>query len=1653
MAEEQQDKDEQLLKIEDGKIVPDLSTVSENIESGDMLQAASNLGKVQKSLKESPEASVSFAPSVLRAEVEADIKKQETVVPTVKLSDLLNSNKPLSEFKNVPPNITKNDLSIIRYYTNAKKNKLKLLPEEEAGYGKVLGKVINEINASKQQAQFNVPQLPVPFTDPVTQKLLPEYDYNNLYVIPNSKKALAHNRTNMSNFMGVLQDEQGKPFTETNPLASKVLMKHFGTGSVRQEVAREFRDFGGGLNSVYKAAENLISDTRTSYSEWIQGNEENPMDWFRKNSVNRKREHQEWLNKPDSWLPGHTSRLNQFIEKKFIEENGQETFNNLSEDQKLDLKLTPDQALNFFNFAFSEQGMLEQMATFAIINAGTTAGLIGTSKILKFPFIYKGYAETPRNFYLRMDNEKRRLGYLNMPTSGKGGYIQMKFGKEYETATGFKKMGALFNTIRTDIKGEVGYFSTINQEKNIGPTVKAALDKAHQNLKKAYETGNKSLIERADKQAILAEDNYLLSLMKNNKFDPNNNFIIPKQYISKIAGAETFPSAIQGFTYSAFDDPSDPSSLQRAELYSALGYLTAATGVAGIFTNAMGNVANRFEVFNDISFTTKSMIDNFVLMDRFGISFPKLLDEDVANLKISDVPGGPKRDITPTEYKGLMQLKNVFSRLGPESMGQAEKNRKILTSQIGSIDKIMPDGPTKDFVLENLKLSFAETSQIQALGAIGQKMAMNLNFRDIVKVTPRFLNSIKHSQRANNRLLAHSLILKELEEQFVMQSGKMSKAERKGFTDVIDIIRKTNKALSTQLNEKKTIDRATLKALKQAFSDPDKMKGKSAAQMAKIASDLFEASKELDAFIGKPTLNYDELLKAQEKRLLSLSKLTTDLVENIQTSIANYSQRGGNVNALRDTGSITFSVTNKYRTTTGDELYSSLDRFDDIDSQDIITSIFDLHKGTSFSDGISEDKLLTAFIPNSAFANSNEGSELVSLINLNSEKALKATFEKTIDKNLPAAERASQARSALDDFKAAMDDIVRDAYGIQDYEEIGNVHFLDYLKNNSYEGKQFNVEPVTISIKEADMLYRNISEKGRELLQSDSSIQRATGAAYIRLSNKINNQLKNSAGGKELQFVRIEHFANVGNKQKEGSFFGEYYNYEFSKKKQPKKDLIIREAAGMNLLESLKTTKTAKQKLENLASWRQSVQNEFGIIQFPPEYADPNNISRINRELNLDEVLSNGKTIREDIRDKIKNGEIPYVLDDTTDLGKQGIALMDSVMKQLFKEMNVYEIGYKNVLGRVDSTIVPKPRAKGPTTTMLTRDDGLGLLTYKEMQDALSFKLKSGKTHTVDLDAFIKTETDLRTLMESDDTLAKQYNDFAEEINLSIDAKMDEVAGKFDTDSRDLQNKFQRILNFKPEDGLLQQYLGALPPGIPDEAADINRLSLFERDFDLIKTAFKQDGVQADEEEISKYFAGVLLQELQENIGKAKPVPLEGVNGGVIQGSIMQDPYAALKALESPTTKAIFKKLGVTDDQYDALLAVTGHSVFVDYMKRGTAGGITLPETAISDTGIISRAFNYARGLVSKEYIIVEAGFRIMRDNDMRMMDFILNDPEAAEMFTEMLSLKNDPSRIKFLATTFPQRMKAYIARNLAFAGTEVETFQTYQPTEKEEGN
>ncbi|HAI40038.1 MAG TPA: hypothetical protein DCM40_19065, partial [Maribacter sp.] len=65
-----------------------------------------------------------------------------------------------------------------------------------------------------------------------------------------------------------------------------------------------------------------------------------------------------------------------------------------------------------------------------------------------------------------------------------------------------------------------------------------------------------------------------------------------------------------------------------------------------------------------------------------------LLDQDLRTLKISDGPGLPKRDITPDEYKSFASMKQIFSRLSPESQVQAEKNRVRMNQEIESIKAI-----------------------------------------------------------------------------------------------------------------------------------------------------------------------------------------------------------------------------------------------------------------------------------------------------------------------------------------------------------------------------------------------------------------------------------------------------------------------------------------------------------------------------------------------------------------------------------------------------------------------------------------------------------------------------------------------------------------------------------------------------------------------------------------------------------------------------------------------------------------------------------------------------------------------------------------------------------------------------------------------------
>ena len=176
-------------------------------------------------------------------------------------------------------------------------------------------------------------------------------------------------------------------------------------------------------------------------------------------------------------------------------------------------------------------------------------------------------------------------------------------------------------------------------------------------------------------------------------------------------------------------------------------------------------------------------------------------------------------------------------------------------------------------------------------------------------------------------------------------------------------------------------------------------------------------------------------------------------------------------------------------------------------------------------------------------------------------------------------------------------------------------------------------------------------------------------------------------------------------------------------------------------------------------------------------------------------------------------------------------------------------------------------------------------------------------------------------------------------------------------------------------------------------------------------------------DDLHRVYAGTLFKAIMK---KAK-TNAKSTDGKTI--TVLDEPDEALQILEKASTKKIFEELGVDEKHYEALKATLGHMSMTMQAHKSTIGVPDVRSSAYTEAGIISRAFNLARGMVSSEYLIVEAGFRVMRDNDLSIMNFMLNDPKAAELLVKVVSDEKS-SKLSYMdATTLADQITAFIIR------------------------
>jgi len=138
-------------------------------------------------------------------------------------------------------------------------------------------------------------------------------------------------------------------------------------------------------------------------------------------------------------------------------------------------------------------------------------------------------------------------------------------------------------------------------------------------------------------------------------------------------------------------------------------------------------------------------------------------------------------------------------------------------------------------------------------------------------------------------------------------------------------------------------------------------------------------------------------------------------------------------------------------------------------------------------------------------------------------------------------------------------------------------------------------------------------------------------------------------------------------------------------------------------------------------------------------------------------------------------------------------------------------------------------------------------------------------------------------------------------------------------------------------------------------------------------------------------------------------------NGQLVATGQYNTPESVFVALDdglNSTTQAgialrqLADAAGVTGEQYETLHSLFRMSVKLDasgVLARSSDGNLTSMTKGFTLDNALSKAFNLARGMVSKEYVMAEVAIRYAALSRGKSIDFLLNDPRSAKIVKNLL--------------------------------------------------
>ena len=1658
-----------------------------------------SLNNIQEVLSPSPITDTAgiIGKSKLEEEVKEDIEKQKQPAPVASLGSIINSDLPLNQIDNVPNNVLMNftgqQLENARAYnqitqTNDPNNlpTLNMITDYE--------QLENLLKVGVKKAEKAVNPYPVGFMRDG------EYVGDNrtfFGFMPNNQKSYAFNRQRLQNF--ALDIGLGN-----KPEIMNILNEHFTTGNFQVELGNRTQDLFVGGESFFNMLKIWGGDLIKSGFYGVVLNEEPDLNMFQevfnnwnKNATNRTARYNQFLATLDNnnVMQEHTNRMNGLIKDKYIEKYGQQAYDNLVPLDKENLKLSTDQARQLYDFAFYEQNLLERTALFVVENIGVNLATGGAFKVVSsslsnipklnlFPSEVAIY-QTALVKQMTTRGDDGALIYSHTPISE---IIRAEKLKSINKNGLMRSLGDLLTfglskRIRVGIAenaGEVGFLKHTKVLQN-----NPEIEKTYQQLNKQIANLNKLTDQGADATKInsarrLVEQTRDKLIVDSSRTISGNRFTIPSQYLKKLYGNEVVPSLVQALVYNIATDD-NPESLRFAELYAAGGYMATAMGATRYAFALLGKVGGTaVPTYDDSVFAV-----NMILR---SLRLPNILDESIIGTEFLDPVTLQKTTITVEDYKMIKYQKDKLMKLPVEVREEILTMGKASNERIAKMVALIDDKTVAKEIADDLSLGFAEMSGVLHFQALAHKLATSTALSDIVKATPTLQGALKYIDRSEKAIMAHTKVMSALRRRMVTlrQQGQITPENELKFKNLLDVnaniitgMKDHQNFLIKTVNDDFESIRSLITSDIVLRATPDEFR-KQLDFLKEIQKSKHIRKTKLGLKVDKDVT--EEFLSRTEvaESLKNISNFYSKSLNTLDNSISLLNLSVKNAKQLSNVTRKKLEIIDEMIYERADAIYAPLRGAGNADGTNIFNKVLAAQKKYSFTDG-AEDKFLIHFLPTGDLQSTKQGRLFVNSMNKAARSAIlkgvadeEVYMELRLDladdvaeyfKNAVPANQISdvhfyQYLTDIDNRDTVISKLVGDAEGSDAYEKaldpdifnidnIGNIEFsfdaLEHLRIFARNNKNKNVG-IDGNVKEGrDAQYQSFKAL-QDLVEKE--IQQQGADKFIDVTQRDGTVVKMSIA-QMMPRLRLDARIDVYNRQRQGDLLFDFHKANYKQAALSfDLDVFYNTESGKQFARTIYapdqvTRDKAREKFQLLVS------RAFGKPAYPPEYIDADT-GLIRLDLNLDAPAAGNKniTVADDIANRTK-----YFLDPDSEDGKAGIEFAKSVVTQLLKETSLYEttIRGQEVLLKNRSTfkgtLVPDPVGGGvkqpfdmPSVhSFLTNPDGSGSVDdYISWQNAFIFEGKNGKQIPLyDLDEIIKVETDIIQLMKSNNEVAGKINKEIISLNGAAKDAKDKVEAlvlKETTFDQIMQDQFG--INTRNKAAFVDAFFDDVPYGFQD-LTQVNDQLLTK--LDDVVSRIKQYHPDFTEDEVKAYVRTNLIEGVLEK-GKVKNLGT-GKDGKVITEMDNAGPAVALRYFETETMRKMLEQLDVDDEHYEALRATMAYlTIAKDNKNKASLLNPTIPQTRYTDAGLMARAFNYARGMVSTEYLLVEAGFRVMRENDMEAMNWLLNDKTAAQFMLKVLE-KNDDAITTTDAKLFYGRMRAFIVNQLARNSVQLNAF------------